>query len=238
MRKRILVSRAILAIAVLFAVVVIVNVVIVSRELRLDMRKSDNGITPPAVQLHSGDLRGARVVFDARSQNFCEPFQDSNDTDQDGLTARAEYLQQTSDNDPDTDGDGINDKEDMSPNGVVDTFKGNVLSLVVSSHLEQVRPQPKEGHIYIQTQSWERGERVSVDYAGAKTINIHQLGFLYLPDYANLDWNLLRTHEVVFVPGLFYAYESYLYCGPDCADHKLYFLLHIPFTGPVIIGSI
>jgi hypothetical protein len=182
-------------------------------------------------------MRGARVVFDGRSQDFCEPFQDSNDTDQDGLTARAEFLQQTSDNNHDTDGDGINDKEDMSPNGAVDTYKGRVLSLVVSSHLELVLPRPKAGHIYIQTQSWERGEGVCVDYANAKTVNIHQLGFLYLPDYANLDWNLLRIHEIVFVPGLFYAYDSNLYCGPDCADRKLYFLLDVPLAGPVIIGA-
>ena len=167
-----------------------------------------------------------------------EPLNPNVDNDGDGLTGVEESLQFTSDKFFDSDGDGINDREDRCPNCFVNNYRGRIESHVISGI---VRDWAKEGTVYLVAES---GSFLEVDSPTGKSVVVDEIGFYYLyihtdalPDVRCGENGYVRAFTRVFIPGVFYVYEVDQWFGGVCGCGDLVFVIDLPFVGPVTIGK-
>ncbi len=165
-------------------------------------------------------------------------FGENGDDDRDGIGSLDEFLQMTLDGDVDCDGDGLDDGTDPCPNCHLKSYRGRVDSVVVKASLKPVdRVGAADEIVYVKL---SYGASFDLDMQGYRFVAAEEWFYHHVRDHFRKrgdDFNNLDLEPVVFIPGLFYVYDVSLYCGGRCGWGEVFFLLDVPFYGPIFLGS-
>ncbi len=165
-------------------------------------------------------------------------FGENEDSDRDGIGCLDEFLQMTLDGDVDCDGDGLDDGTDSCPNCHLAGYRGRVDSVVVKASLGPVdRVGAADEIVYVKLSF---GGSFDLDTQGYRFVAAEEWFYRHVRDHFRKrgdDFNNLDLEPVVFIPGLFYVYDVWLHCGVRCGWEEVFFLLDVPFYGPIYLGS-
>jgi hypothetical protein len=161
------------------------------------------------------------------------------DGDGDGLNARDELLRMTSDNHADTDGDGIPDPVDTSPNGFTSSYRERVESKVLSSYLQSPISASETAYCVVGLDSWLD---VQDNDVLAVVISYQTLAYLryftdIFPRESCRDNGYVTTEPYLFIPGVVYIYDLEYHFGGRCGGEKRMVFIDLPFIGPVQVAD-
>ncbi len=155
------------------------------------------------------------------------------DVDGDGLDAAEELRRLTSDLNRDSDGDGVPDNKDTSPNANSRrvSVESSVVTAVLTQHAREMGYSESGSLLALYRVSYsgcytsENGDFTFVCATDSEMVLIRRLGVE----------RAFRLEKLLYVPGLLYLMSSRHQCGPRCNDGRYYLVWDAPFVGPTIL---